>query len=79
MEAHFLWVVSNDNKIGPVYKQLPLASNELFSKVAISAREIFGYIYIYIVGQDPISDSKSSRLHVDIFRFCFHSLEVYVL
>ena len=28
-----------------------------------------------IVGQDP-SDSKSSRLHVDIiFQFCFHSFE----
>ena len=36
-----------------------------------SAREVFG-----IVGQDP-SDSKSNRLHVDIFRFCFHSFEVY--
>ena len=29
-----------------------------------------------IVGQDP-SDSKSNQLHVDIFRFCFHSFEVY--
>ena len=29
-----------------------------------------------IVGQVP-SESKSSRLHVNIFRFCFHSLEVY--
>jgi hypothetical protein len=29
-----------------------------------------------IVGQDP-SDSKSNRLHVDIFRLCFHSFEVY--
>ena len=27
-----------------------------------------------IVGQDP-SDSTSNRLHVDIFRFCFHSVE----
>ena len=31
--------------------------------------------FLAIVGQDP-SDSKSSRLHVDIFRFCFHSCEV---
>ena len=29
-----------------------------------------------ITGQDP-SDSKSNRLHVDIFRFCFHSDELY--
>ena len=28
------------------------------------------------VSQDP-SDSKSSRSHVDIFWFCFHSFEVY--
>ena len=28
------------------------------------------------VGQDT-SDSKSNRLHVDIFRLCFHSFEVY--
>ena len=27
-----------------------------------------------IVSQDP-SDSKSNLLHVDIFRFCFHSFE----
>ena len=26
--------------------------------------------FLGIVGQDP-SDSKSSRLHVDIFQFCF--------
>ena len=32
--------------------------------------------FLGIVGQDP-SDSKSNRLHVDIFRFCFHSFEVY--
>ena len=33
--------------------------------------------FLGIVGQDP-SDSKSSWLHVDIiFRFCFHSFEVY--
>ena len=29
-----------------------------------------------IVNQDP-SDYKSNRLHVDIFKFCFHSLEAY--
>jgi hypothetical protein len=29
------------------------------------------WAYINIVGQDS-SDSKSSRLHVDIFRFCFN-------
>jgi hypothetical protein len=29
-----------------------------------------------IAGQDP-SDSKSNRLHVGIFRLCFHSCEVY--
>jgi hypothetical protein len=28
------------------------------------------FLGIYTVGQDP-SDSKSNRLHVDIFRFCF--------
>ena len=39
-----------------------------------SAREVS--FWAYGVGQDP-SDSKSSRLHVDIFRFfCFHSFEV---
>ena len=32
--------------------------------------------WAYRVGQDP-GDSKSNRLHVDIFRFCFHSFEVY--
>ena len=31
-----------------------------------------------IVGQDS-SYSKSNRLHVDIFRFCFHSFEVYFI
>ena len=36
-----------------------------------------GSFRAYRVGQDP-SDSKSSRLHVDIFRFwCFHSFKVY--
>ena len=29
-----------------------------------------------IVGQDP-NDSKSNQLHFDIFRFGFHSFEVY--
>ena len=29
-----------------------------------------------IVGQDP-GDSKSNRLLVEIFQFCFHSFEVY--
>ena len=33
--------------------------------------------FLGIVGQDP-SDSKSSRLHVDIFRFCFIHLR-YIL
>ena len=28
------------------------------------------------VNQDP-SDSKSNRLHVNIFWFCFHSFEIY--
>ena len=32
--------------------------------------------FLGMVGQDP-SDSKSSRLDIDIFRFCFHSFEVY--
>ena len=33
--------------------------------------------FVDIVSQDP-SDSKSSRLHVDIiFRICFHSFVVY--
>ena len=38
-------------------------------------KEVFGHI---VVGQHP-SDSRSSRLHVDIFWFCcFHSFdEVY--
>ena len=29
------------------------------------------------VGQDPSEDSKSNRLNVDIFWFCFHSFEAY--
>ena len=33
--------------------------------------------FLGIVGQDP-SDSKSSRLYVDIFRFCFTHLR-YIL
>ena len=33
--------------------------------------------YLGIVGQD-LSDSKSNRLHVDIFRFCFVRLK-YIL
>ena len=38
------------------------------------AREVFG---AYTVGRDPC-DSKSNRLHVDIFQFwCIHSFEVY--
>ena len=32
--------------------------------------------FLGIVGQDP-SDSKSNRLHVDIFGFCLYSFEVY--
>jgi hypothetical protein len=32
--------------------------------------------FLGIVGQNP-SDSKSNRLHVDIFRFCFDSFEVH--
>ena len=32
--------------------------------------------FLGIVSQD-ISDSKSNRLHVDIFRFCFHSIGIY--
>ena len=35
-----------------------------------------GSFWAYIVGQDR-SDSKSNRLHVDIFQFYFHSFEVY--
>ena len=38
--------------------------------------QCLGSSWAYIVGQDP-SDSKSSRFHVDIFRFCFHSFEAY--
>ena len=34
--------------------------------------------FLGIVGQDP-SDFKSNRLHVDIFRFCFYSFEVYFI
>ena len=33
--------------------------------------------FLSIVSQDP-SDSNSSRLHVDIFRFCFIQL-IYIL
>ena len=40
--------------------------------VSISAREGFG-----MVSQDP-SDSKSNRLHVQIFQFCFIHLK-YIL
>ena len=32
--------------------------------------------FLGIVGKDP-SDSKCNQLHVDIFRVCFHSFEVY--
>ena len=32
--------------------------------------------FLGIVRQDP-NDSTSDRSHVDIFRFCFHSFEVY--
>ena len=32
--------------------------------------------FLGIVSQDP-SDSKCNRLHVDIFRFSFHSFELY--
>ena len=34
--------------------------------------------FLGIVGQDP-SDSNSNQLHVDIFRFCFHSFEVHFI
>ena len=34
--------------------------------------------FLGIVGED-LSDPKSNRLHVHIFRFCFHSYEVYSL
>ena len=32
--------------------------------------------FLGTVGQDR-SDSTSNQLHVDIFRFCFHSVEVH--
>jgi hypothetical protein len=35
-----------------------------------------GSVWAYIIGQDP-SDSKSNWLHVDIFRCCCNSFEVY--
>ena len=38
-----------------------------------------GSFWAYIVGQDPSVYFKSNRLHVDIFRFCFHSSEVYTI
>ena len=41
----------------------------------ISAAQCLGKFW-GIVGRDP-SDSKSSRLHVDILPFCFHSFDVY--
>ena len=34
------------------------------------------FLRIIVGGQDP-SDSKSNRLHVDVVRFCFYSMEVY--
>ena len=40
------------------------------------ANQCPGSFWAYRVGQDP-SDSKSNRIHVDIFRICFHSCEVY--
>ena len=46
-----------------------------YCRCGSNVREILG-IYIYRVGEDP-SDSKSNWLHVDIFRFYFHSFEIY--
>ena len=40
------------------------------------ADQCLGSFWASIVGQDPC-DSKSNRLHVDTFQFCFHSFEVY--
>jgi hypothetical protein len=37
-----------------------------------------GSFWAYIVSQDA-SDSKSNRLHVDIFRFCFTKLRYILL
>ena len=44
----------------------------IFSSLEINAPGKF----LSIVGQDP-SDSKSNRLHVGIYQFCFHSFEIY--
>ena len=43
----------------------------------MSVRSVPGK-YLGKVGQNP-SDSKSNRLHVDVFWFCFHSFEVYTI
>ena len=67
------------NKVHTYYVSLDFGirsdvENTLEDFSTVRSREVFGHIYI--VGQDP-SACKSSRLHVDIFRFCFHSFEVY--
>ena len=46
------------------------------TQVSDMSQPVPGKFLDMIVGQDA-SDSKSNRLHVDIFRFCFHSFEVY--
>ena len=49
-----------------------------FSRNLMFVNQCPGGFWAYIVGQDP-SDSKSSRLHVDIFWFCFIPLEYILL
>jgi hypothetical protein len=55
----------------------PLGShNFMVTALGSCVKQCPGSFWADVVGQDP-SDSKSSRLNVDIFRFCFHSYEVY--
>ena len=35
--------------------------------------------FLDVIGRDPSSDYESPWLHVDIFRLCCHSFEVYAI
>jgi hypothetical protein len=73
----FLFLVKqNSSKTFRNKEPFKLSPNNTFSMWPIHAVQCLGSFWAYSVGQAP-SDSKPNRLHVDIFRICFYSFEVY--
>ena len=61
----------------PYYTGMWSSNTTDFCSTTTTPDQCPGSFWAYRVGQDPC-DSKSSRFHVDIiFRFCYHSCEIY--